>query len=720
MHGLAPLVIDPCRSELTQRVTGVKILDCRPINRRLKRSSKTALMKTFRSFPAEVRTQFVTWVAAVVLGVVSVAAVIDHAAEHLLENEAEHLALQYAQTLNTSVPDLDDLLADGAPTKAALTQLSRLRTAGDVFRFKLYGREGRLQMASDTLDEPGFDVTADRIDDRQRERGDIVRKVMLSGQTHVELIDSNGRPDQPAVYSEAYVPVLRGGVARGVVEAHVDQSARAARMRSEFLLVGGVVALVLLALVGAGAWQWKRRVAAQQTVEDRVRYLAAHDVLSGALNRASFHEVLRQAAWRHDAGGPGFAVLCLDLDRFKDVNDTRGHAAGDAVLREVARRLRGVLRQGDELARLGGDEFAVLQMGVMAAHDVASLARRVVDALAVAYDVGSGEQVSCGASVGAVIHGMDAIDTDDLLHKADLALYRAKRAGRGTFSFYDAALDEQMRERRNLANELRAAIGTDQLLLHYQPLYESDGVTLTGYEALVRWQHPSRGMVPPNQFIPLAEDTGLIDGLGTWVLQEACREAALWPAPLSVSVNLSAAQFKRDDLLQTVVAALGEAGLEPTRLELEITESLLMNNTEHVVRTLTAVGAIGVRIAMDDFGTGYSSLAYLWRFPFDKVKIDRAFTKGLSEDPKVGLIVRSIVSLAHALRIRVNAEGVETAAQMRALQKHGCDEMQGYLLGRPQPADQLSHEGATDTAPRRPPVMPNTDFANLPTVVATL
>ncbi len=676
-------------------------------------------MKILRSFPAEARTQFAIWLGAVLLGVISVAAVVDHAAEHLLEIEAEHAAVQYAQTLSASVPDLEALLAAGAPTKAALTQLQRLRGTGDIFRFRLYDREGRLKLESDSLDLPGLGLTAGRVDDHAGERSEIVRQLVSSGQTHVSL-NEDGKADRPAVYSEAFVPVVRGGVKHGVIEAHVDQSARAQRMRSEFLLVGGVVSLVLLALVGTGAWQWKRRLTAQQKVEDRVRYLAAHDVLSGALNRASFHEILRQAAWRHDAGGAGFAVLCLDLDRFKDVNDTLGHAAGDAVLREVARRLRGVLRQGDELARLGGDEFAVLQMGATEAHEVASLARRVVEALAEPYDAGSGEQVSCGASVGAVIHGMDATDTDELLHKADLALYRAKRAGRGTFSFYDAALDDQMRERRTLANELRAAIGTDQLLLHYQPLYEADGATLTGYEALVRWQHPTRGMVPPSQFVPLAEDTGLIDSLGTWVLQEACRQAASWPAPLSVSVNLSAAQFRRDDLLQTVVAALGEAGLPPTRLELEITESLLMNNTERVVRTLSAIGAIGVRIAMDDFGTGYSSLAYLWRFPFDKVKIDRAFTKGLSEDPKVGLIVRSIVSLAHALRIRVNAEGVETASQMRALQKHGCDEMQGYLLGRPQPASELSHEGATDTAPSRPPATPNTDFANLPTVVATL
>jgi diguanylate cyclase (GGDEF)-like protein len=677
-------------------------------------------MKSLRSLPADVRVQLAAWLGAFVLGVVAVFAVIDHAGEHLLEVEAEHAALQYAQTVSAAVPDLEALLADGVPTEAALTQLLRLRGAGDIFRFKLYNRAGYLLMVSDDLDQPDLGASVRRLGDHGADRSDIVRTIAANGRAHVELTDGSAVPGRPLVYSEAYVPVIRGGVLWGVIEAYVDQSARAQRIHAEFMLVGGVIAAVLLALAGSGAWHWKRRLAAQLTVEERVRYLAEHDVLSGALNRASFNDVLQQAAWRHDAGGSGFAVQCLDLDRFKEVNDTLGHAAGDTVLREVARRLRGVLRHGDELARLGGDEFAVLQMGVASSHDVATLARRIVEALAQPYEVATGQSVNCGASVGAAIHGVDASTTEDLLHKADLALYRAKAAGRGTFSFYDAALDEQMRERRTMANELREAIGTDQMLLHYQPLYESDGVTLTGYEALVRWQHPTRGLVPPNDFIPLAEDTGLIDALGTWVLQEACRQAMTWPAPLSVSVNLSAAQFKRDDLMQTVVAALGESGLPPTRLELEITESLLMNNTERVVRMLSALGALGVRIAMDDFGTGYSSLSYLWRFPFDKVKIDRAFTKGLSQDPKVGLIVRSIVSLSHALRIRVNAEGVETAAQMRALQKHGCDEMQGFLLGRPLPADQLSHEGATDAVPTRPLAPPNTDFSHMPTMAASV
>jgi EAL domain-containing protein (putative c-di-GMP-specific phosphodiesterase class I) len=295
----------------------------------------------------------------------------------------------------------------------------------------------------------------------------------------------------------------------------------------------------------------------------------------------------------------------------------------------------------------------------------------------------------------------------ELLHKADLALYRAKSEGRGGFSFYDAALDRQLQSQRDLVRDLREAIANETLGLHYQPQYAADGHSLVGYEALLRWTHPTRGNVPPGDFIGVAESSGLIEPLGRWVLKRACREAAGWPQALAVSVNLSAAQFRSDELMNDVAAALDGSGLPAHRLELEITESLLMSNTDRVLRTLHALSAMGVRIAMDDFGTGYSSLAYLWRFPFDKVKIDRSFTQGLGTDPKVGLIVRSIVSLAHSMEIRVNAEGVETSAQLGALQRYGCDELQGFLLGRPAPADTLHHRGAVAVPPERPVAVPS-------------
>jgi predicted signal transduction protein with EAL and GGDEF domain len=334
---------------------------------------------------------------------------------------------------------------------------------------------------------------------------------------------------------------------------------------------------------------------------------------------------------------------------------------------------------------------------------VSGLGQRLASALALPYLVQE-QQVQAGGSVGAAVYGPDGHDSAELLHKADQALYRAKAQQRGSFSFYDAALDEQLQARRAIARDLRKALYAGELHLHFQPLYEGDACTLQGYEALVRWNHPKRGPIPPSEFIPLAEQTGLIEDLGVWVLARACDVASTWPPSLSVSVNLSAAQFRRgDELARMVGECLKAAGLPASRLELEITESLLMGNTEQVVQTLHRLTEMGVRIAMDDFGTGYSSLAYLWRFPFDKVKIDRAFTQHLASDPKVGLIVRSIVSLAHSLDIRVNAEGVETEEQLACLQAHGCDELQGFLLGRPIPSTQLSHEGAPEFAEARLP-----------------
>jgi len=656
------------------------------------------------------------WLASVLVGVAIAVAVLRQVGQLHLASDAEHTALQYAQFVGDTVPDLDAMFAGQGLSAPALDQLRRLRRVGEVFRFKLFDRQGRQLLVSDDLDRP--DLLNRGSVQLAQHRNNEVEKIVLGGNNLVELKDGTGKAGRPPIYSEAYVPVLRNGAVTGVIEVYVDQTARRARMHTAFARIAAVVVGLLSVLGLLGAVHWLQRLRAQRRAEERVRYLAEHDVLSGAFNRASFNQALQQAAWRHQAGGTSFAVLCMDLDRFKEVNDSFGHAAGDEVLRQVTQRLREVVRHGDLIARLGGDEFAILQTGVGTPADVTTLAQRMVDRLSAVYELDN-RRIVCGASVGAAIFGVDAKAIDELMHKADLALYRAKASGRGTFSFYDAALDEQLRAQRELEHDLRAAIGTDALHLHYQPLYDADGATLTGYEALLRWTHPRRGNVPPSEFISVAEDTGLIEPLGRWVLEKACAEAASWPDPLSVAVNLSAVQFRNDDLPVTVGRALDRAGLAAERLELEITESLLMSNTDQVIRTLNTLSSMGVRIAMDDFGTGYSSLAYLWRFPFDKVKIDRAFTQGLGDDPKVTLIVRSIISLAHSLEIRVNAEGIETAAQMRTLQRHGCDELQGFLLGRPAAALDLRHANATTTPPERP-VPSASAFAALMTRPASL
>jgi diguanylate cyclase (GGDEF)-like protein len=644
---------------------------------------------------------FALWGAGLTVALVFLAWVMRDAAVEQLQRDTEQSARNWAQLAGATVPDLEAVFERRGLSAEALGQLKRLRHASQVFRFKLFDRQGVQILGSDDLDRV-------ELDGKQGLKlpppppalaTHAAPPSVLRGASYIVLKRQN-RPDLPAVYSEAYVPVLRDGRVLGVVEVYVDQVERAASADLAFARVAGsVAALLMLLMAVAGAQLWRRQ-RQQRRAEAHMSYLAHHDVLSGVLNRTSFHEALQHAGWRRKEGGPGFALLRIDLDDFKDVADSMGHAAADEVLRQTAHRLSQTVRHGDHVARLGGGELAILQTGVSSSTDVSTLAERIVTALATPYDV-TGGRVHCAGKVGAAIHGVDATEDEDLLRKADLALYRAKSAGRSPFSFYDATMDEQFQARRMLTHDLRDAIGSDQISLAYQPLYANGGKTLTGYEALLRWQHPVRGNVGTAEFIPLAEEAGLIDVLGRWVLQRACIDAASWPSTLSVAVNLSAAQFRHGDLVVVVAGALKASGLAADRLELEITESLMMRNTEQILDTLHALSAMGIRIAMDDFGTGYSSLAYLWRFPFDKVKIARAFTQNLGSDPKVNLIVRSIISLAHSLDIRVNAGGVETPSQMAALQQHGCDELQGFLLGRPSPVKGLPHEhGVVALGPR--------------------
>lgn len=653
---------------------------------------------------------FAWWVTGISVSAVLLAWVLRAESQRQLESAATDTASRWTQFALNSVPDLEQVFTGSGLTPSAREQLLRLRKVDEVFRFKLFDRTGRLVLVSD-------DLAADRPLPRYDQSLGIgqgadaqqvgIRDKVLAGGSHVELRRHSDQPG-PGVFSEAYVALQRDGMVLGVVNVSVDQTRQVATARGALLRIGGTLSLLLAVALGVAGVQFWRRLRRQRLAVNRGLYIANHDALSGALNRSSFNELLQQAAWRRAEGGPAFALMCIDLDYFKEVNNSLGHAAGDEVLRVATQRLNSCVREGDHVARLGGDEFAVVLFGGSTEAALAPLAQRIVQALAQVYDV-AGQQVRCGGSVGVAIHGVDAVDPDDLLGKADLALYRAKANGRATFSFYDVAMDRQMQARRELTRDLREAVSTGQLTLHYQPLFARDARTLTGYEALLRWNHPTRGEIPPAEFIPLAEETGVINQIGLWVLRRACREAARWPAALTVAVNLSALQFAGNNLVQLVAEALADSGLAPQRLELEITESLLMNNTEQVLGVLRALSSMGVTIAMDDFGTGYSSLAYLWRFPFDKVKIDRAFTHNLGHDEKVALIVHSMISLAHSLDIRVNAEGVETASQMAALQEGGCDELQGFLLGRPGPAASLTHHGHADgdhvagrrTEPRR-------------------
>lgn len=417
--------------------------------------------------------------------------------------------------------------------------------------------------------------------------------------------------------------------------------------------------------------------------QERIRRLAHYDVLTGLPNRLSFLQALG-GAWNAKGDAADCAVLCLDLDHFKGVNDSLGHPIGDALLVEAAKRLRGCVGEAGVVTRLGGDEFAVLVRENLEPASLGLLAQAIVDALAEPF-VLHDHQVSIGGSVGIAIAPSDAGDADTLLKNADLALYRAKGDGRGAYRFFEATMDISAQERRALEIDLRSALNNGELKLFFQPLIGAKNHETTGFEALLRWQHPRRGVVGPDDFIEYAEQWGLICKIGEWVLHEACRQAATWPEPLKVSVNLSPNQFATGDLVDQVRAALDESGLAPSRLELEITEGLLLSDTTGTLGQLTALKTLGVCIAMDDFGTGYSSLAYLWRFPFDKIKIDRTFIAEMSGNPAIADILRTITLLGRTLNLEVTAEGVETADQARILEDMRCDHFQGYLFGRPMP-----------------------------------
>jgi len=420
--------------------------------------------------------------------------------------------------------------------------------------------------------------------------------------------------------------------------------------------------------------------------EQQIRYMGSHDGLTGLPNRNLLRERIGEALARAQRGAM-FCVHYLDLDNFKSVNDAHGHSIGDLLLKQAVARLRLCIRDTDTLARLGGDEFVVLQSGVESPRHASDLARRLVEAMVEPFDL-EGRQAYIGVSIGVSLSS-DGADVDTLLKNADVAMYRSKSEGRSTFRFFEFSMDARIQERRQLELDLRRAVANGEFELFYQPQVDARTEAITGCEALARWRHPIRGLVAPSEFIAVAEEIGVIGPLGAWVIQQACREAATWPVHIGVAVNLSSAQFKGLALVQTVVAALDEARLSPMRLELEITETALLENSESTLATLNHLRALGVRIAMDDFGTGYSSLSYLRSFPFDKIKIDRSFIKDLGETGDCSAIVRAVAGLGAALGMTTTAEGVETIEQLRHIRAQGCTEVQGYYFGRPCPAGEL-------------------------------
>ncbi len=451
---------------------------------------------------------------------------------------------------------------------------------------------------------------------------------------------------------------------------------------------GRTLSIITCPLPDGGIIGTHEDISEMRRAEAQIRHMARHDALTDLPNRLSFKERIEEALLRVSRG-EHFAVLCLDLDRFKSVNDTLGHPVGDELLKQVATRLRTTLRHGDMAARFGGDEFAIIQAGGTQPGDATALAQRIIELLGSPYTIND-QEVVIGASIGIAIAPADGDSAEQLLKNADMALYRAKSDGRGIYRFFEPEMDARMQARRIMEIDLRRALLQREFELFYQPVVNAETNTITSFEALIRWRHPQRGLIAPSEFIPLAEEIGVIVPLGEWVLRQACSDAAQWPNPIKVAVNLSAAQFKSKKLFESVVSALADSQLPPSRLELEITESVLMVEQEATLALLHQLRTLGVCIAMDDFGTGYSSLSYLRSFPFDKIKIDGSFVRNITNEASSLAIIRAVTGLSTSLGMTTTAEGVETKEQFERVLFEGCQEIQGFLISEPRPASKLA------------------------------
>lgn len=478
------------------------------------------------------------------------------------------------------------------------------------------------------------------------------------------------------------------------VTRRVEPYLAAAEQRSNIIVgslaVGGcAVALVLIVFTGLIVRRTQEKQEADWASNIKITHLARHDSLTGLINRAVFMEKIEEACASLHLRDKTFNVLLLDLDRFKAVNDMLGHPAGDALLQEVTQRLRSALRETDVLARLGGDEFAIIITSETDQRGFATeLANRIIGAIAEPFRI-DGNQLNVGVSVGIAAAPDDGADPVDLVKKADIALYQAKAGGRSRYCFFDAEMLSELDARNRLEQDLRAAISSKELELHYQPIVDAKTGMPCGVEALARWHHPELGMVAADKFIPLAEQTGLIVPLGEWILQKACADATGWPEHIKVAVNLSPMQFKQTNLLDVVMCALVESGLPPQRLELEVTETVFLANDPEHWAVLRQLKGLGISIALDDFGTGYSSLSHLTMFPFDKIKIDKSFTQDMTKSASCAAVISSTLAIGRGLDMTTTAEGVETMDQFELLRASGVTFVQGYLFGEPGPASKL-------------------------------
>jgi diguanylate cyclase (GGDEF)-like protein len=615
---------------------------------------------------------------ALVFGV-GVWQVLKSTVDHLLYWDATAAAESWAKYVAENVTDLEDIADGQPPSGESMAFFIRTQQIRHVFGFEILNLYGNVQLTSD-----GSKISTVRgaVHSGTAERAAELGQPVIS-------VKEGTPPVRPKIYSEAYLPVIIDGRPRAVVAAYVDLTEQRDHFRQAFSFAALALCLLISGAVGIPTIAWYRRTKEKQQADRRIRFLAHHDALTGLSNRAQLIEKLENALTILPLRGGCLAVHFIDLDHFKEVNDTLGHDGGDFLLKTVAERLRAVTRADDIVARLGGDEFVVVQTDIDGKGQVEDFARRLTSAVTAPMKLRE-QEIAATVSVGVALAPADGTNPERLLKSADLALYKSKADGRNCTCFFESKMDAALQARIALEKTLRDAVQNERFILLYQPLFEISGQRLIGFEALIRLPAEDGTLIPPMTFIPIAEDLRLIGKIGAWVLREACKAAANWPEPLTVAVNLSPAQFEAGSISNVVASALRETGLAPSRLELEITETLLLGHSDAVMTELQSLKAKGIAIVMDDFGTGYSSLSYLWRFPFDKIKIDRSFMQGFDASGRdAETVVKTIIALGRQLNMRVTVKGVETAKQAAFLDAADADQVQGFFFGRPVSASEI-------------------------------
>jgi len=605
---------------------------------------------------------------------------ISTAVDNVVAGEAERNAIRWAEHFVENTSELSQLLDTGKPNQNQITQIEIAATIGDVFRFKLFDSQGNLILISDEVAQSLETGASD-------DHSGTAAAVIATGVANVSLHDGTQKENRPDLYVEAYVPVINpNGDVLAVVEVYLDQTLAAAALKDSFNAVAATIALVLILSFGVPYLAFMFKTRQETSMRNRADYLAKFDLTTGLMNRASLIRSLEKKLEQEDLDMCRTGVGFIDVDNFKLINDAFGHKAGDAYLKHISAAILAEVGPEGLVGRFGGDEI-VFVTGHISRQEMEKLVEKIrIQASAPIRVDGASLKgsLSIGVHYDEAYNG--ALRFADRVQKADVALYQSKLDGKDRTTFYTKALELSIENRRHIEASITNAIEEDRMQVHFQPLLHRENECIAGFEALLRLKDRDGKNIPPLEFIPIAEEMGVIKTIGAWVIEQAAFAASAWPDGLFVSVNLSSRQFDDGKLDSDIKAILERTGVDPSRLELEITESLLMVNTESVAKQLAAIGSMGISLAMDDFGTGYSSLGYLWQFGFNKIKIDKSFVSGLSSDPqKVKEILDTIVMLGHRLDMTVTAEGIETADQAAALGALGCDHFQGYHYGRPMP-----------------------------------